>query len=226
MLVVKTWFHQEREQIWIKNTLKKYHRHISLASPNICMCCTLLLYPLHGIDLSRESRLHGARHCSPGNAHVKKLSTQCLLHQSSSWRASSCCSGVKPLMELIFLGHPGTSLSQTFLWVRDMIFSQVFHAKNFMLHIVKNDWNRLCTHQNKWTFTFPIASYPWHPWKSLTSQLLTLLEEGEKGSSCKRCWLRDYSRKSTFLAAEERFIICSSWWNLIVIFIFCINLIQ
>lgn len=139
---------------------------------------------------------------------------------------SCCCSGVEPLMELIFLVHPGTNLSTAFLWVGDMTFSQFFHVKNFMLHIVKDDWNRLCTHQNEWTFTFPIASYPWHPWKSLTSQLLTLLGEGEKGSSCKKCWLRDFSRKSTFLAEEERFIICSSWWNLIVIFIFCINLIQ
>lgn len=158
-----------------------------------------------------------------GNPHIEKPSTQRLLQQSNSWRAPAV-----PEPSLWFfsciLGQ--TCHTALFLWGGDMTSSQVFHAKNFTLHIVKDGWNRLCTHQNEWTFTFPIASYPWHPWKSLTSQLLTLLGEGEKGSSCKKCWLRDFSRKSTFLAEEGRFILCSAWWNLIVIFIFCINLIQ
>lgn len=156
-----------------------------------------------------------SRNCLPSGSCSRLLHEELLLlrSQASNGANFSCASWDK-------------LVTQLFLWVGDMTSSQVLHAKNFMLHIGKDDWNRLCTHQNEWTFTFPFASYPWHPWKSLTSQLLTLLGEGEKGSSCKKCWLRDFSRKSTFLAEEERFITCSSWWNLIVIFIFCINLIQ
>jgi len=66
MLVVKTWFHQEREQICIKNTLKMTvsfsPTHFS-DTTDISMCCTPLLYPMHGIDLGHESGLYGTRYC-------------------------------------------------------------------------------------------------------------------------------------------------------------------
>lgn len=66
MLLVKPWFHQEREQIRIKNKLKKT---VSFSPAHFCdittisVCCTPLLCSWHGINLSCESGLHAAWHC-------------------------------------------------------------------------------------------------------------------------------------------------------------------
>lgn len=118
MLVVKTWFHQEREKIWIKNKLKKtvsfspiYFSDIT----NISMCCTLLLCFLHGINLSCESGLHGARCC--------REEKEVLFHP---WK-SSC-------QEAVYLAAPTAEL-----FVKSFCYSRVMSLRE-LLCILGQTW--------------------------------------------------------------------------------------
>lgn len=142
MLVVKTWFHQERGQIWIKNTLKtavSFSPTRFLDITNVSMCCAPLLYPSPGVDLSQSqdcAALHAAenrkQHHGPGNPHVKTPATQ-----------GSCIRAPAAPQPTLYWSQFSCILGQTchvaFLWVGDMTFSWVFHAKSFVLHIVKDE---------------------------------------------------------------------------------------